>query len=212
MIASIKQRKFGGAMKINLSLYIAIQYLRDPIIKILCDVGEEIPFFSLSQEYKNLSEKYPNILNDASMKHFMYAYGNKKMITTLTRSLATSEWTFHYNPNDVFYRCRKMLIERISIKFNEYIFDNFYGAENSYYPQIDIYSIWTHRLLIRVNKKEKDPELFKLRNIYTVKINGKTFQLLEEDMYMMVPRYFLELFEDLEPMTIEGFLKSYYDV
>ena len=105
-----------------------------------------------------------------------------------------------------------MLIERISIKFNEYIFDNFYGAENSYYPQIDIYSIWTHRLLIRVNKKEKDPELFKLRNIYTVKINGKTFQLLEEDMYMMVPRYFLELFEDLEPMTIEGFLKSYYDV
>ena len=103
VIASIKQRKFGGAMKINLSLYIAIQYLRDPIIKILCDVGEEIPFFSLSQEYKNLSEKYPNILNDASMKHFMYAYGNKKMITTLTRSLATSEWTFHYNPNDVFY-------------------------------------------------------------------------------------------------------------
>ncbi len=105
-----------------------------------------------------------------------------------------------------------MLIERVGIKFNEYIFDNFYKEEN-YYPQIDIYSIWTHQLLIRV-KKEKDPEpeLFRLQNIYTVKISEKTIHLLEEDMYMMVPRYFLELFEDLEPMTIEGQTKSYYSV
>jgi hypothetical protein len=104
-----------------------------------------------------------------------------------------------------------MLIERVSIRFNEYIFDNFY-KEGNYYPQIDIYSIWTHQLLIHVNKKEEDPGLFKLRNIYTVKISEKTIHLLEEDMYMMVPRYFLELFEDLEPMIIEGQTKSYYDV
>ena len=33
----------------------------------------------------------------------MYAYGNKDAITTLTRSLALSEWTIHYNNNDVFF-------------------------------------------------------------------------------------------------------------
>ena len=103
-----------------------------------------------------------------------------------------------------------MLIERVSIRFNEYIFDNFY-KEGNYYPQIDIYSIWTHQLLMCVNKEEKDPELFG-RNMYTIKISEKIVHFLEEDMYMMVPRYFLELFEDLEPMTIEGQTKSYYSI
>ena len=37
------------------------------------------------------------------MRHFMYAYGNKDAIITLTRSLALSEWTIHYNNNDVFF-------------------------------------------------------------------------------------------------------------
>ena len=103
VISSVKQRKFGGEMKMDLSLYIAIQYLRDPIIKRLLEVDEGYPYFKLSEDYKKLLNNHLDILEDASMKHFMYGYGNKEMISTLTRSLATSVWTIHYNPNDVFY-------------------------------------------------------------------------------------------------------------
>lgn len=102
-IASIKERKFGGQNKMDISLFIAIQYLRDPIIKLLLDDSEDIPYLSLPEEYKLLSSKSPELLNDSSMRHFMYAYGNKDAIVTLTRSLAMSEWTIHYNRNDVFF-------------------------------------------------------------------------------------------------------------
>lgn len=103
VISSVKQRKFGGDMKIDLSLYIAIQYLRDPIIKLLLEADEGYPYFSLSEDYKKLLQNRFDILEDPSMKHFMYGYGNKEMISTITRSLATSVWTIHYNPNDVFF-------------------------------------------------------------------------------------------------------------
>lgn len=103
VIASVKQRKFGEEMKIDLSLYIAIQYLRDPIIKRLLEVDEGYPYLSLSEDYKKLLQNRFDILEDASMKHFMYGYGNKEMISTLTRSLATSVWTIHFNTNDVFF-------------------------------------------------------------------------------------------------------------
>lgn len=102
-IASIKQRKFGGENKMDISLFIAIQYLRDPIIKLLLDANEKIPYLALPNEYKLLSNKSPELLEDSSMRHFMHAYGNKDAIKILTRSLATSVWTIHYNPNDVFY-------------------------------------------------------------------------------------------------------------
>jgi hypothetical protein len=102
-ISSIKERKFGGGNKMDLSLFIVIQYLRDPIIKLLLDANEEIPYLALPEEYKLLSSKSPDLLNDSAMRHFMHAYGNKDAIKILTRSLATSVWTIHYNPNDVFY-------------------------------------------------------------------------------------------------------------
>lgn len=102
-IVSIKNRKFGGENKMDISVFIALQYLRDPILKFLCDSNEDLPYLALPHEYKLLSDNTPEFLNDPSMRHFMYAYGNKDAITTLTRSLALSEWTIHYNNNDVFF-------------------------------------------------------------------------------------------------------------
>ena len=102
-IVSIKNRKFGGENKMDISVFIALQYLRDPILKFLCDGNEDLPYLALPHEYKLLSDNTPEFLNDPSMRHFMYAYGNKDAIITLTRSLALSEWTIHYNTNDVFF-------------------------------------------------------------------------------------------------------------
>ena len=102
-IESIKNRKFGGENKMDISVFIALQYLRDPILKYLCDGNEELPYLALPHEYKLLSDNIPEFLNDPSMRHFMYAYGNREAISTLTRSLALSEWTIHYNDNDVFF-------------------------------------------------------------------------------------------------------------
>lgn len=102
-IASIEQRKFGGQNKLDVSVFITIQYLRDPLLKFLFDGNEEIPYLSLPEEYVKLCNNSPELLNDSSMRHFMYAYGNKDAVSTLTRSLALSEWTIHYNTNDVFF-------------------------------------------------------------------------------------------------------------
>lgn len=102
-IESIKNRKLGGENKMDISVFIALQYLRDPILKYLCDGNEELPYLALPHEYKLLSDNIPEFLNDPSMRHFMYAYGNREAISTLTRSLALSEWTIHYNDNDVFF-------------------------------------------------------------------------------------------------------------
>lgn len=102
-IASLKERKFGGQQKMDISLFIAIQYLRDPIIKFLSADNEDIPFLTLPEEYKKLVGNSPQLLEDPSMRHFMYWYGNKNVIVPLVRSLALSEWTIHYNHDDVFF-------------------------------------------------------------------------------------------------------------
>lgn len=100
-----------------------------------------------------------------------------------------------------------MLIERIGIRFNEYIFDNFYKNFNDW-PKIDICSIHTYAILPQVDKVEEIDGI-KLPPYYTASGEGI---LHEEDMVMMVPKYFLELFEDLVPMTIDDVIKSYYSV
>lgn len=102
-IASIEERKFGGQQKKDVSTFIVLQYLRDPILKHLCASDEEMPYFVLPDEYKRLSNDRPELLNDPSMRHFMYAYGNKNVITPMVRSLSISEWTIHYNTDDVFF-------------------------------------------------------------------------------------------------------------
>lgn len=102
-ISSIEQRKFGGQQKLDVSAFIAIQYLRDPILKFLCAEDEDIPYLTLPEEYQKLSNNSPELLNDPSMRHFMFAYGNKIAISTMIRSLAVSEWTIHYSIEDAFF-------------------------------------------------------------------------------------------------------------
>lgn len=102
-IDSLKQRKMGGQQKMDISTFIAIQFLRDPLLKFLCAGNEEIPYLSLPEEYKKLSNNSPELLDDPSMRHFMYAYGNKNVISPIVRSLSLSEWTVHYNNDDVFF-------------------------------------------------------------------------------------------------------------
>ena len=46
-IVSIKNRKFGGENKMDISVFIALQYLRDPILKFLCDGNEDLPYLAL---------------------------------------------------------------------------------------------------------------------------------------------------------------------
>lgn len=55
-IDSLKQRKMGGQQKMDISTFIAIQFLRDPLLKFLCAGNEEIPYLSLPEEYKKLSK------------------------------------------------------------------------------------------------------------------------------------------------------------
>lgn len=102
VIECINQRKFGGEQKLKLSTFIAIQYLRDPIIKGLCGQNEEA-FYSLPTEYQRLVEEHPEIKEDSSMMHYMYAYGNKDLIIAMTKAMATSVWTFFYDKNAGFY-------------------------------------------------------------------------------------------------------------
>lgn len=102
VIDSLHKRKFSGEQKRKLSIFIAIQFLRDPIVKGLCERDEEV-FYSLTAEYQRLIEKHPEIKDDASMMHYMYAYGNKDLITAMTGAMATYVWTFFYDINDGFY-------------------------------------------------------------------------------------------------------------
>ena len=102
VIDCINQHKFGGEQKLKLSKFITIQYLRDPIVKGLCGQDEEV-FYSLTTEYQRLVEEHPEIKDDPSMMHFMYAYGNKDLITVMTKAMATSVWTFFYDKNAGFY-------------------------------------------------------------------------------------------------------------
>lgn len=102
VIDCLLKHKFSGEQKRKLSTFIAIQYLRDPMIKGLCSWKEE-PFCSLTAEYNKLIEEHPEIKEDPSMMHYMYAYGNKELITLMTKTMATYEWTFFYDMNDGFY-------------------------------------------------------------------------------------------------------------
>lgn len=101
VIDSLNERRLSGEQKRKLSTFIAIQYLRDPMIKGLCRMDED-PFYSLPVEYKKLVKEHPEIKNDPSMMHYMYAYGNKDLITAMTRTMAAYIWTFFYDANDGF--------------------------------------------------------------------------------------------------------------
>lgn len=101
-----------------------------------------------------------------------------------------------------------MLIERVSIKFNGYIFDRFYTKKQEWPPEVVLYSKDNGLPLSYIEQEGLDYLVLE----YKAADGWERRQLKEEDMIIMVPRYFLELFEDLEPTTIEGQTKSYYSI
>lgn len=102
VIDDLNKHKFSGEQKRKLSTFIAIQYLRDPMQKGLCSLDEE-PFFSLTAEYQKLINEHPEIKKDPSMMHYIYAYGNKDLITEITKTMATYVWQFYYDKDGGFY-------------------------------------------------------------------------------------------------------------
>lgn len=102
VINSINERRFCGEQKRKLSTFIAIQYLRDPMIKGLCEHDEDT-FYTITDEYQKLIKEHPEIKEDPSMMHYMYAYGNKDLITAITKTMSTYIWTFFFDINNGFY-------------------------------------------------------------------------------------------------------------
>ena len=72
------------------------------MIKGLCGLDED-PFYSLPVEYQKLMKEHPEIKDDPSMMHYMYAYGNKDLIKAMRSTMATYIWTFFYDINEGFY-------------------------------------------------------------------------------------------------------------
>lgn len=102
VIDNLNQHKFKGVQKHRLSTFITIQFLRDPRIKGLCGLDEDT-FYNLPADYEKLLVEHPEIKNDPSMMHFMYAYGNKDLIATMTKAMETYVWTFFHDINGGFY-------------------------------------------------------------------------------------------------------------
>lgn len=101
VIDSLNERRFSGEQKRKLSTFIAIQYLRDPMIKGLCGQDDD-PFYCLTAEYQKLVKEHPEIKEDPSMMHYIYAYGNKDLIKAMTKTMVTYIWTFFYDVNGGF--------------------------------------------------------------------------------------------------------------
>lgn len=102
VIDNLNNHKLSVEQKRKLSIFIAIQYLRDPMLKGLCSQDDE-PFYSMTVEYQKLIKEHPEIKEDPSMMHYLYAYGNKDLITIMANTMATYVWTIFYDNNGGFY-------------------------------------------------------------------------------------------------------------
>ena len=85
-----------------------------------------------------------------------------------------------------------MIIERVAIRFNRFIFENFYAAESSDYSvPIDIYSKTTQLPVFSVKSTKEGG--------YTYMDSSRdvAFYSSSDYLFMHVPGYFLEMFSDL---------------
>lgn len=99
-----------------------------------------------------------------------------------------------------------MIVEGIAVEFDKHIFDIFYTKNHQWPPEVVLYSKDNGYPLSYIEQKELDYLMLEYKGVD----GWERRQLKEEDMYMMVPRYLLELFENLE--LIEGQTKAYYAV
>lgn len=94
--------------KIELAHYIAIQYLRLPIIKPLCSHIQNGLFSDIDRAKALVSEcekDNPHIMRyyyDDSKAHFTNGYGNEGTINNLTCLYGLARWDFIYSLNNIF--------------------------------------------------------------------------------------------------------------
>ena len=88
--------------------YIAIQYLRLPVIKSLCSHIQN-GLFSDIDKAKALISEYekdnPHVMRyyyDDSKAHFINGYGNEGTINNLTCLFGLASWDVIYSPNNIF--------------------------------------------------------------------------------------------------------------
>jgi hypothetical protein len=94
--------------KVELAHYIAIQYLRLPIIKSLCSHIQN-GLFSDIDKAKALISEYekdnPHVMRyyyDDSKAHYTNGYGNEGTINNLTCLFGLARWDVIYSPNNIF--------------------------------------------------------------------------------------------------------------
>ena len=94
--------------KIELAHYIAIQYLRLPIIKLLCPHIQNGLFSDIDKakalisEYEKDNPHVKRYYYDDSMAHFTNGYGNEGTINNLTCLFGLARWDVIYSPNNIF--------------------------------------------------------------------------------------------------------------
>lgn len=94
--------------KIELAHYIAIQYLRLPIMKSLCSHIQNGLFSDIDRAKALISEfgkDNPHITRyyyDDSKAHFINGYGNEGTINNLTCLFGLARWDVIYSPNNIF--------------------------------------------------------------------------------------------------------------
>ena len=94
--------------KIELAHYIAIQYLRLPIIKQLCSHIQNGLFSDIDRAKALISEyekDNPHVMRyyyDDSKAHFTNGYGNEGTINNLTYLFGIARWDIIYSPKNIF--------------------------------------------------------------------------------------------------------------
>ena len=96
-----------------------------------------------------------------------------------------------------------MLVKRIKIKFNKYLFDNLYSDHNIWPPPVEIYSVSSEKRVYRVRKSMSGYNIFSFGEPYSFRT------VSEDELYMCIPEYLLELIPDLEVLPS---IESYYSV
>lgn len=96
-----------------------------------------------------------------------------------------------------------MLMKRIKIKFNEYVFDNFYVNNPNAWPPVEIYLVNSEKGVYRVRKSTSG------YNVYNFGEANSYRTVSEEELYMYIPEYLSELIPDLEVLPS---IESHYSV
>ena len=99
-----------------------------------------------------------------------------------------------------------MIVEGIAVEFDKYIFDAFYTKDHQWPPEVVLYSKDNGLPLSYVEQEGLDYLVLE----YKATDGWERRQLKEEDMIMIVPRYIIDIFDNLK--IIEGVPITNYSV